>query len=67
MFHGDASGSKFMPHMPARKVSGMKIVETMVRRLTTSLVRACCSDRCSSISPVRVSRKVSTISISRTA
>ncbi len=67
MFQGEASGSKFMPQMPARKVSGMKITETMVRKLTTSLVRAWSSDRCMSIRPVSMSRCCSTISISRTA
>ena len=40
MFHGEASGSKFMPQTPTRKVSGMKITETMVRKLMMSLVRA---------------------------
>src|SRR3712207_8723803 len=31
--------SKFMPHTPARNVSGMKIVDTMVRRFIISFIR----------------------------
>lgn len=40
MFHGELSGSKFIPQTPTMNVSGMKIAETIVRTLITSLVRA---------------------------
>ena len=56
MFHGEESGSKFMPQTPTRKVSGMKITETMVREPMTSLVRACDKRQVHLDQPGQVSR-----------
>ena len=45
IFHGETSGSKFMPYTPARKLNGMNIVAIMVNTFITSFIRLLTLDR----------------------